>query len=140
MKENCMKCNEEVDVALHGFKVYGDDEEERLYTGHKDCMVEMSLDMQNMKNKQYSRVIKSNLPFSKAFDALNKRGKMITRAIWDGYWYKELIMFNGNEEQGDVYEANHGRSIIMAKLKSGEFAPASPYQDDLLAEDWMIVE
>lgn len=91
------------------------------------------------KDKQYSSVVESNLTFGEALSAI-KKGKMVTRGIWDGYWYMESITFDGNEGRNKGFRVIQNKYVIMAKLKSGEYAVASPYQSDLLAEDWMIVK
>lgn len=78
--------------------------------------------------------------FGEALQAL-KEGKKVTRAIWGGYWRlypAAMIAMTGIQSQPDgtgIIE-----DIIVAHLKDGKAAPAQPYQPDLLAEDWQIVE
>jgi hypothetical protein len=74
--------------------------------------------------------MKDNLTFGEALEAL-KKGKKITRATWAGYWFYEQPQLNVH----DMMEP-----MIIAKLKTGEYVSAQPYQQDLLAEDWRIVE
>lgn len=89
---------------------------------------------------RYSKVIESNLTFGQAIDKAIKEGKKVSRSIWGGYWYIETISYNGDKEQGDYYEKNHKHKVLMAKLKDGGFAIATPYQEDMFAQDWMVVE
>lgn len=77
--------------------------------------------------------------FSQALEAL-KQGKKVKRAIWGGYWYLksnvvvDVIPGESMDSVGVV------RTLIVAKLKDGGYAPATPYQGDILAEDWEIVD
>lgn len=80
--------------------------------------------------------------FGEALQAL-KEGKHIKRSIWGGHW--SLIKnadIAGDTPQLDGYTRTSNISeIIIASLKdNGGCAPAQAYQQDLLAEDWMIVE
>lgn len=84
----------------------------------------------------------TNLCFSAALWEL-KQGKKIRRAIWRGHWelaknaQMEWIPNNNGYKRGCEFKGG----IIIAVLKDmGGVAPATPYQEDLLAEDWMIVE
>lgn len=86
---------------------------------------------------------KNNLSFSAALFHL-KEGKKIKRAIWGGYWqlWSEPIL-NADSVIGNGYKRScqFMKGLIVATLKDGGgVAPAAPYQEDLLAEDWMIVE
>lgn len=81
--------------------------------------------------------------FSEALEKL-KEGKRIKRAIWGGYWF---LSDPGDKVEGDVKlsegqrEVFRFKTLIVAKLKdSDEYVPAMPYQADLLAEDWEVVE
>lgn len=81
--------------------------------------------------------------FGEALQAL-KNGKRVTRAIWGGYWQ---LVKNGRMEwdsdAGEGYKSacSFNNGIIIAVLRdNGGVAPAQPYQADLLAEDWQIVE
>lgn len=73
------------------------------------------------------------MDFGKAIESL-KEGKKVARKDWGGYWSIEKIVFKK--------KVNHSvhAEIIMATLKDGGYAPAQPYQADILAEDWEIVE
>lgn len=71
---------------------------------------------------------------------LLKEGKKVKRKDWGGYWF---IAKNDGSLRG--WEPGQVRAIIdemiVAKLKDdGGYAPAQPYQADLLAEDWEEVE
>jgi len=82
--------------------------------------------------------------FGEALQAL-KDGKRIKRSIWGGYWYLvEGIQatheptdtgIKGNDTEFYMY-----KMIVAVLANNGGLAPAQPYQSDLLAEDWIIVE
>lgn len=74
---------------------------------------------------RYSKVMQGNLTFGDAINLLH-RGRKVTRSIWKGYWVIE-----DNEEFGE---------IIVAYLADGSKAMATPYNADMLAIDWMVVE
>lgn len=75
----------------------------------------------------YSKVIRKNLSFGDAMNEL-RGGKKITRAVWGGYW-QILNPFV------------QGEDWIISFLKDNKgYAPAQPYQADMLASDWMVVE
>ncbi len=88
-----------------------------------------------VNTKRYSKVITTGLTYGKAVDMAIHEGKKVTRAIWDGYWCKQDIMGLQSENlpmwQGE---------FLVAVLKSGGYAIATPYQEDMHATDWMIVE
>ncbi|MGV6934105.1 Thoeris anti-defense Tad2 family protein [Paenibacillus sp. CMM36] len=71
--------------------------------------------------------------FGKAIEAI-KQGKRIKRSNWKGYWALQEVKgsFNGMlpEWNGEFIVANVGHG----------FAPATAYQEDMLAEDWEIIE
>lgn len=73
---------------------------------------------------RYNKVVEEGLGFDKAMEALLD-GKKVSRAIWGGYWVIRDTEF-GN--------------LIVAELKDGGTAVATPYQEDMLAFDWRIVE
>lgn len=63
--------------------------------------------------------------FGEAIAAL-KQGKKVKRAAWLGYWYMSEFL---------------GTPTIVAKLRHNEgYAPAQPYQADLLADDWQVIQ
>lgn len=79
--------------------------------------------------------------FDKAI-ALIKQGKRVKRAHWGGYWF---LAENPSCEQvkNDGYNQyfSFKNGLIVAVLKDGGgCAPATPYQGDLLANDWEVVE
>jgi hypothetical protein len=79
------------------------------------------------------------MTFSEALEEL-KSGKKIKRESWEGYWVIDSVCSNVGEEQDDFYTGNYVWNQIIAKLKEGGYAPAMPYQADLLANDWEVVE
>lgn len=95
-----------------------------------------------------SEQISANVPgyplrfnFGIALMAL-KEGRQVKRESWGGYW--SLIQNAG--VSGDAPKLNgysrtaHMDNIIIAVLKDNAgCAPAQPYQQDILAEDWQIV-
>jgi hypothetical protein len=74
---------------------------------------------------RFTKIVQGKLTFGDAINALHE-GKKVTRSIWKGYWVIE-----DNEEFGEV---------IVAYLAGGGKAVANPYNEDMLALDWMIVE
>lgn len=66
------------------------------------------------------------MTFGLAIEAM-KKGFKVTRKIWGGFWQLEEI---------------HGMvaPVIIAHLKTGGKCPATAYQEDMLADDWRIVE
>jgi hypothetical protein len=94
-----------------------------------ECVTEMD----GLYKKQYNKVIESGLTYSQAMEKLLDEGKLVTRKVWDGYWTVQTL---GNLTGEPAW---HGR-FIVAKLKNGGFAVASPYQEDMFARDWMVVE
>lgn len=73
------------------------------------------------------------MTFSEALEEL-KKGKKIKRSFWGGYW--KITWFT------PLFAPHHDDdfSMIVAKLVDGTYAPAMPYQTDLLADDWEVVE
>jgi hypothetical protein len=82
--------------------------------------------------------------FSEALQAL-KDGKRIKREIWGGYWFlagsvqaeHDPVSYGKDGERSSFYMY---KMIVAVLAGNGGLAPAQPYQSDLLAEDWMIVE
>lgn len=71
------------------------------------------------------------LDFGQAIDAM-KAGKKVKREAWGGYW---------TIEEWEKIDLETSLPLIVAYLKDGGgYAPAQPYQADILAEDWVIVE
>lgn len=85
--------------------------------------------------------------FGEALQAL-KDGKKITRSIWKGHWYlakgAKVEHNRINAEDGNELEfidgCNMGQLIIAVLKDDQGCAPAHPYQSDILAEDWQIVD
>lgn len=78
--------------------------------------------------------------FGEALQAL-KEGRKIKREKWGGYWYLATNVF-GEHNALNNKNVPFGMSvIIIAVLEYSEHkVPASPYQSDVLAEDWQIVD
>jgi hypothetical protein len=78
--------------------------------------------------------------FGEALQAL-KEGRKIKRETWGGYWYLATNVY-GEHNALNSARIPFGMSVfIIAVLEySGIKVPASPYQTDLLAEDWEILE
>ncbi|MDO7847604.1 DUF2829 domain-containing protein [Hymenobacter sp. M29] len=73
------------------------------------------------------------IDFGHALAAL-KTGKKVTRQIWGGYWRMDACSVSFPEGKAQDF------TVIMAYLKDGGVAPAQPYQSDLLATDWVILD
>lgn len=73
---------------------------------------------------------RKNLPFGTALEFM-KEGHKVARSIWGGYWKIEEW-----EKVGFTYST----PLIVAYLKDGGYAPATPYQEDILAEDWEVID
>ncbi|MFJ8247261.1 MW1434 family type I TA system toxin [Peribacillus asahii] len=83
--------------------------------------------------KRYSRTIEKGLTYGQAMDKLMIHGKKVTRAVWGGYWEVQHV---GNISGSPSWMGK----FIVAVLKDGGYAMASPYQEDMFATDWMVVE
>lgn len=92
--------------------------------GSMPIIIDMS-DILDVPTYKYKTVLANDLSYSEAMFAL-KNGKAVTRKSWFGYWEKETIT-------GLTYP------IIVATTKDGARVPATPYQEDMLATDWMTV-
>lgn len=66
------------------------------------------------------------LTFGLAVEAL-KKGFKVSRKSWGGYWKIEKL---------DILS----EPTIVAYCKDGSIQAATPYQCDILAEDWMIID
>lgn len=79
--------------------------------------------------------------FSEALYAL-KQGKKIARSGWGGYWYYASNISGVHNPLNGSVEVPFGMKEMVVAVLSGNSgtAPAQPYQADLLAEDWQIVE
>jgi hypothetical protein len=76
----------------------------------------------------FHKVIEQNLTYGQAVDKAIHEGKRVTRQIWKGYW--ELRMLEGITVPTlvAVLRGNAGVTI------------ATPYAEDKMAKDWMVVE
>jgi Protein of unknown function (DUF2829) len=92
-------------------------------------------ELENQLDKKYSKVIETGLTFGQAIDRALREGEKITREIWGGYWCVQKIRgladFNSPTWKGH---------FLVATLKDGGHAMATPYQEDMFATDWMVVE
>lgn len=83
------------------------------------------------------------MTFSNALEHL-KQGKRVARSSWGGYWFISTMPLTGLErfeQDGErVARVYSMEPVIVAKLKTGGYAPATPYQADLLADDWGLVD
>lgn len=83
----------------------------------------------------------TELSFSTALNRL-KEGRKVKRANWGGYW--ELFENVSLDADGDTKATGitgFMDQIIVAHLRdNGGLAPAQPYQADLLANDWQVID
>jgi len=75
-----------------------------------------------------------NLSFGEALELL-EAGHKVTRAVWSGYW----IIAQLTNVTGDPAYDDKPHKMIYAYTKYGDIAPATPYQSDMLAKDWKLV-
>lgn len=76
-----------------------------------------------------------NLTFGQALEYL-KHGRKVKRKHWLGYW--EISTMTYMEDKSDWLG-----TFIVARKIGGDIdvnAPAQPYQADMLAEDWEVIE
>lgn len=82
------------------------------------------------------------MDFGEALEAL-KNGLKVKRANWGGYWFVADNPVGGewlDKESGSCRQFSFNQ-MIVAKLKdNGGYVPPTAYQEDLLAEDWEVVE
>lgn len=79
--------------------------------------------------------------FGQALEYL-KIGKRIKRKDWGGYWFlAETPECEQKKPDGYNQYFSFNNGLIVAVLRdNGGCASAAPYQADLLAEDWEVVE
>lgn len=83
----------------------------------------------------------TSMDFGRAIKAL-KSGKKVKRKAWGGHWQ----LFKNpscKQENADGYNSSFSfqNGLILATLKdNGGCAPAQPYQADILAEDWEVLD
>lgn len=75
------------------------------------------------------------MDFSDALEAMRYDQLKVKRKGWGGYWFIPITSVYVH----DVAEEPMS-PMIVARTKEGYYAPATPYQSDLLADDWEIVE
>lgn len=82
--------------------------------------------------KMFGEVVDKGLSYGQAMHEAIVNGKCIARKGWGGYWY------NQQPENPDIDLFTV--SVLVAVLKDGIHAvPATPYNEDIQANDWMIV-
>jgi hypothetical protein len=75
------------------------------------------------------------MKFYEALPLMMEQGKKIKRRHWGGYWTMQTVVGKQNKNM-----PTWDGEFIVAKLKTGGYAPATAYQEDLLADDWEVVE
>lgn len=89
-----------------------------------------------------SRAFLKGLDFGTAMVHL-RHGQYIKRAGWQGHWF---LVKNVHCQCPSPVDANYSRcfdfkEIIVAVLReNGGCTPAQPYQQDLLAHDWEVID
>lgn len=81
------------------------------------------------------------LDFGAAIQAL-KSGKKVARKGWGGYWFLANHPHCEDELAGGYVRGfDFKNGLIVAVLNDqGGCAPATAYQEDMLAEDWEVIE
>lgn len=75
-----------------------------------------------------------------------RHGQKIRRAIWKGYWFLATDVHCqcpspfGLGEQGYLRGFTFKEIIVAVLADSRGCTPAQPYQEDLLAKDWQVIE
>lgn len=79
--------------------------------------------------------------FGQALENL-KMGEKVARAHWGGYWFMP-VHAEGQEpipSESLCKPFAFNTTLIVAKLKdNGGYVPATPYQEDILANDWEVI-
>lgn len=91
------------------------------------------------KGKTAFKKENTGISFSKALSLL-KLGMKVKRKHWGGYWFlSKSPVCEEKLEDGYTRSFEFQKGLIVAVLKdSGGCAPATPYQGDLLADDWEV--
>lgn len=71
--------------------------------------------------------------FGQAIEAL-KKGKKIKRDHWGGYWFLDQAIVLSDQSKLT------NKSIFAHLKDNGGIVPATAYQEDILAEDWEVIE
>lgn len=86
-----------------------------------------------------SREPRPVMPFEQAFSHL-RAGAKIKRAGWKGYWvFLNDVSIQSFNTHGEGAQTKIKQGMIVAHKADGTFAPAMPYQDDMLALDWEVI-
>ena len=73
-----------------------------------------------------NEILARGCSFGFAIDCM-KQGRRITREVWGGWWQVETI-------------STITKPVIVAYLKDGKTkSVATPYQEDILAKDWIVL-
>lgn len=106
---------------------------------HQDKYVGVSIDFLDrhsksvfFEDKMYARIIERGLTYGQAVDMAIHGGKKVTRAIWRGYW---VVC-----ELSSMYSLEPTKMIIAVLRDHKGTEPATPYNEDMYATDWMVVE
>jgi hypothetical protein len=70
----------------------------------------------------------NNLNFGQALEAM-ERGQFVKRSSWGGYWFI-------NRDSSEIDQP----MIVAVLAGTRDRVPAQPYQNDLLAKDWVIIK
>lgn len=79
------------------------------------------------------------MKFYEALPLMMEQGKKVKRRHWGGYWFIGFAEVREPITHTKRYNIEL-TEMIIARLKDGGYAPATAYQEDLLADDWEVVE
>lgn len=83
-----------------------------------------------------------NLDFGTALVHL-RQGQKIRRAIWKGYWFLASNVHcqcPTPGHKGYIRGFDFNQLIVATFANNGGCAPAQPYQADILAHDWEVID
>lgn len=84
-------------------------------------------------SKMYGEVVQTGLSYGQAMHEAVVNEKFVARAHWGGFWYNDVPQ----NPEFDLFTV----PVLVAVLKDGINAvPATPYNEDIQATDWMIVD
>lgn len=76
-----------------------------------------------------------NLTFGQAIEYL-KQGRRVKRKDWGGYWF--MPRHTTYVRDSDIGDRPINTTIFASLKDGGGYTVASPYQSDILAEDWEV--
>ena len=80
----------------------------------------------------FGEVVKTGLSFGEAMHEAIVNDQFVARENWGGFWYNEVP----TNPDMDLFT----QPVLVAVLKDGKsVVPATPYNEDIQARDWMIV-